>query len=72
MSKKHGSKDFRFQREFAGKCERYYGSVAAYAETLSDDKSYRLESKKAYKKNSKERQPQKCGCLFFYKKRRAK
>ena len=26
-------------------------SVAAYAETLSDDKSYRLESKKAYKKN---------------------
>ena len=51
MSKKHGSKDFRFQREFAGKCERYYGSVAAYAETLSDDKSYRLESKKAYKKN---------------------
>lgn len=51
MSKKHGSKGFRFQREFAGKCERYYGSVAAYAETLSDDKSYRLESKKAYKKN---------------------
>lgn len=51
MSKKHGSKDFRFQREFAGKCERYFGSVAAYAETLSEDKSYRLENKKAYKKN---------------------
>lgn len=49
MSKKHGSKDFRFQREFAGKCERYFGSVAAYAETLSEERSYRLESKKAYK-----------------------
>ena len=51
MSKKHGSKDFRFQREFAGKCERYFGSVAAYAETLSEDKSYMFESKKDYKKN---------------------
>ena len=51
MSKKHGSKDFRFQREFAGKCERYFGSVAAYAKTLSDEKSYRFESKKAYKKH---------------------
>lgn len=51
MSKKHGSKDFRFQREFAGKCERYFGSVAACAETLSEEKSYRFESKKAYKKN---------------------
>lgn len=51
MSKEHGSKDFRFQREFAGKCERYFGSVAAYAETLSEEKSYRFESKKAYKKN---------------------
>ena len=51
MSKKHGSKDFRFQREFAGKCERYFGSVAAYEETLSEEKSYRFETKKAYKKN---------------------
>lgn len=53
MSKKHGSKDFRFQREFAGKCERYFGSVAAYAKTLSEERTYRLESKKAYKKNKK-------------------
>lgn len=53
MSKKHGSKDFRFQREFAGKCERYFGSVFAYAETLSEEKSYRIESKKAYKKRKK-------------------
>ena len=51
MSKKHGSKDFRFQREFDGKCEIYFGSVAEYAKTLSEAKSYRLESKKAYKKN---------------------
>lgn len=54
MSKKHGSKDFRFQREFAGKCERYFGSVFAYAEALSEEKSYRFESKKAYKKNKNE------------------